>query len=386
MPITSPLVRGIRAWWPRAATLLLAAAALATMSSATNEPAKSTGPWEVHEVLTGAAVPTNDVPPSLRGTYDWYLFANHCHSGYSRDSSADLAELMAGAAARGADAFSLNDHGTYEGCDDPAFQQIGDMIPICGEEWSGVQGGSDAPHAVVLNVPSTMPHMTGWPIADMIEEVHAAGGSVIANHPFMIGLGWPEDRLSPGIDGVEVWNGTGAFARNSLALAWWQEHLAEGRRITGMGGTDIHEASRNALAPCNYVLARSPNPDDIQDAVNEGRVGISKNETGPRVYLWADLDGALPYDIPMGTNIELASAADVYVRVRVTGGEGEAISLHIHDRQIWSGNVNADPWELRASARLGPQRRTLLRAELRSGPRNGLDALSNPIYVNYPAD
>lgn len=343
----------------------------------------------------GAEVPADvqwqieaiSVSPGSEAAADlqWFRLATHCHSGYSRDSDADLATLLQSAVDRGADAFVVNDHGTYAACDDPVFLSQESLVTICGQEWSGIEGGApDPPHAGIFNVPSSSPIMTGWPIEEMVAETHAAGGAVIAHHPFMRGLGWPEERLAPGIDAVEVWNGTGFLARNPQALAWWQTHLQEGRRITGVGGTDLHVATGNPLAPCNHLLARSVAPEDLRAAIVAGRVSVSDSEWGPRVALWADADGSGEFAVPMGANVKLTEPTRVTIRAEVLGGAGMRISLHTHRGLLWEGDVPSDAWALRASARLTPSLRTFLRAEIRSGGREDLEGLSNPIYLNFP--
>jgi hypothetical protein len=173
---------------------------------------------------------------------------------------------------------------------------------------------------------------------------------------------------------------------NQKAVRWWQDHLEEGRRLVAIGGSDVHYIGLNSLYPCNYVLAASNQPDDIQAAIDEGRLGISKDQDGPRVFAWADADGDLEYETPMGANLSVTSRKRIGVRVTVKNGNGRTLFLYTHQGVIWSKQVDSDDWELRASAMLDASSRTFLRAELRASDNNYMKSMTNPIYVNYVDD
>ncbi|MAE71208.1 MAG: hypothetical protein CME06_12175 [Gemmatimonadetes bacterium] len=374
---------------PRISTsiALLAAATASAIGPASIEsaPEDLATPFLRIDAVFGDATRADSPLCPTAESFDWYLLANHCHSEYSHDSSTDLELLLWETALRGADAMVLTDHRTYAGCSDDEFQPVLDMVPICGQEWGS------SPHAGIIHVPADTDPMDGYSIPDMIDGVTAAGGTIVANHPFFDGDPWPEERLSAGIDVIEVWNGpwwwgTEAASKNQQAARWWQDHLEEGRRVSAIGGSDKHYVGLNPLYPCNYVYAASNQAEDIQDAIEAGRLGISRDESGPRVFLWADADGGLDYDLPMGSNISVTTPSRIYIRVPVKNGEGEKLFLYTHQGIVWSGTVDSANWELRASGVVEAGARAFVRAELRGTRTNYMKSMTNPIFANFPEE
>ena len=311
-----------------------------------------------------------------------FLFANHCHSELSHDSATPVAVLLSQAALHGASAINVTDHRTLTQCSDDDFHPFLGVYPMCGEEW-----GSDG-HAGLLNMPPDGDPMDGWTIPDMVLEATAQGATIVANHPFYEGDPWPEERVSEGIEGIEVWNGPwwwmlAATLPNQQATRWWQDHLEEGRRIFAIGGSDVHYVGLNPLRPCNYVLAEGPEPEAIQRAVEAGRLGISEDEKGPRAFLWADADGDGEYETPMGTDLEVASPTWIGIRIAVKKGKGDQLFLYTREGLVHSTKVDHKSWELRLAARVDATTRDFLRIELRGTLTNTMKSMTNPIYVNY---
>ena len=353
-----------------------------------DEPAPAThsngegAEFSFHGVLRGSAAPNPETGPTTATADEWFLFANHCHSAKSHDSFTPISVLLSQAALHGASSIAVTDHRTLAQCSDPDFYPQLGVYPICGEEW-----GSEG-HAGLLNLPPDADPMDGWPLAEMVAEATALGASVIANHPFFDGDPWPEGRVSPGINGIEVWNGPWwwrqkAAVPNQRAVGWWQDHLEEGRRIFAIGGSDVHYVGLNPLFPCNYVLAAGPEPDLIQAAVEAGRMGISVDEDGPRTFLWADIDGDAEYEIPMGTNVAITSPTRLRIRIAVKKGKGDRLYLYTREGIVHSRRVDTAVWELRISALVDENTRDFIRVELRAGRTNYMRSLTNPIYVNY---
>jgi len=207
---------------------------------------------------------------------EFRAFFNHIHTIYSTDNPGwedfkpSVAEVVARAdqvaASLGMEAVvTITDHRTIEGCSDPGFAPVGLAVPMKGEEW----GGSG--HAGVLNF-SGDTRITEYSGEDryelMVEEAHARGGFVIANHPRP--GDWETDRRL-GVDAIEVWNTLVWSTKNELALDWWHHLLAAGERITGVAGSDSHFRFLPIESPFNLVWCEGSQPDDMEQGLRDGR-------------------------------------------------------------------------------------------------------------------
>ena len=310
---------------------------------------------------------------------EWYRFANHTHSEYSHDSETPVGLLIWSAGSHGAKSISITDHRTMEACLDPHFQTIYGCTPICGEEWGGGSG-----HAGLINMEYGDP-MEGWTVEEMIPEALSRGATIIVNHPFDTGTPWPHAPfLHEGIRGIEIWNGPWVWIDNQSAVNWWQDVMAEGRMVFGIGGSDVHYYPLNPLLPCNYVLSASSEPDDIQAGVDAGRISISMNEKKTTCFMWCDSDLNGSYETVLGDNIAVQAQKKIRFKIEIFLGEGLKLNLHtsqgnFHSRTVGSGN----PWTMVVAATVGPQTKDFLRLEVRKGLLGNMWAITNPIFVNY---
>jgi hypothetical protein len=129
-------------------------------------------------------------------------------------------------------------------------------------------------------------------------ELRRQGGIFSVAHPFVIGdplcsgCEWEYFNLDPAqIDTLEIWSGSwhqGAIF-NWRAIAWWNQLLNEGHRITGVVARDVHRLSQfNQDDTANtYVRAYNCTQTEILNSLRRGEVQIS---TGPllTVKLLAD--------------------------------------------------------------------------------------------------
>lgn len=333
------------------------------------------------EVLNEGPAPE---PVPLPAGLAWYWFANHTHTEYSSDSSCPLERRIRGAAALGADAISITDHGNNDACSDPMFQTLDGCVPMCGEEW-----GSDFEGDVgLLNF--TGPSIGGGTLDQMIAIAESRGATIIANHPFVGSEPWLHEDLHFGIDGVEVWTSfLYLFTGYQAAIDWWHGFAVNGRRVFGIAGSDDHYDSLTTLMPCNYTLAASPQPDDIQDAVEAGHMTLCSDANIERCLLWCDANGDGAYELTMGDNLAITSAADIRFRIEAYAAQGDTLQVFTKQGIVQTLTVGeGDPWRIDFTASVDRKTKDFVRAEIRreENVQNPLASLTNPIYINYTSD
>lgn len=335
-------------------------------------------PMNLQVVTAGPAVQGVPVPPG----YGWYRFANHNHTVYS-DGNATVAQIIQKAADEGADAVSILDHRTQGACSDPDFSVIDGCVPMCGEEW-GWNG-----HLGMLNMAPGDP-MADWSLEQAIPEALSRGATLVVHHPKTLGGDpWPYEDLHLGILGIEVWNSPSyLFGSGIEAVAWWDGLLRKGRMIFPLGGSDLHSISGNPLTPCNYVLASSPEPDALQQALEAGRIAVLADKDAARCLLWCDADNDGEFELPMGASVLVTGERTLRFRLEVYQGQGRALAVITRAGQVDTLTVGeGNPWYADIETTAGPTTKDFLRVEIPhpEDVLNPMDCVTNPIYVNYTA-
>lgn len=360
------------------ATVLLVCLAGAVWAVPSFTP-KTYVPMSLQVVDEGPAV--QEVPPPAG--HAWYKFANHIHTTYS-DGDATVAQCIQRSAANGADAVSILDHRTQGACSDPEFTIIDGCVPMCGEEW-GWNG-----HLGMLNMDPGDP-MAGWTLEQAIPEALARGATLVVHHPKTLGGDpWPYEDLHPGIRGIEVWNSPSyLFGSGAESTAWWNSLLSKGCVAFAIGGCDTHAASGNTLTPCNYVLAASPQPDDLQQGIEAGRIAVLADKDSPRCLIWCDANHDGTFEAPLGALVLATESGTLRFRIEVYSGQGRQLQIMnseglAHALTIGEGN----PWRVDIETPAGPNTKDYLRAEIPDPETvlNPMDCITNPIYVNYTPD
>ncbi len=358
--------------------LALAGLLCGTVAAAPYSPAVRT-PLILEE--EGAGPAGEGVP--LPAGHSWYLFANHTHTSYSSDSSTLLSDRIGLAGTEGADAVSITDHGNLEACSAPAFVETNGCIPMCGEEW-----GSDVDGDAGLLNPTAGPNIGGAALEDMIPQALARGATIIANHPFISSEPWTREDLHLGISGIEVWTTMlYAVSGGDAAVAWWNGFLSKGRIVFCIGGSDNHTTSYMSLRPCNYVLAESAYPDDLQESIEAGRISISSEKDGGWCQVWAD-PGLTGQFVPMGSNLHIAGNQSIRFRLDAYNAAGLTLNVITATGSAHSYTIGeGDPWRVDFVAAANSATKDFVRAEIRTGNiAYPVESISNPIYVNYTPD
>jgi hypothetical protein len=255
----------------------------------------------------------------------------HNHTPYS-DGELYHADLAAAAAKAGLDFLITTDHNVYVGgvdrwMDFPGGRRV---LVLAGEEIHHQNRIPQKNHLLAVGVRTDLSRFAPEP-QTLIDAVRDAGGAAFLAHPYdpasplvhEAALGW--DTLDVrGFSGLEIWNYMSEFKslfRNRLemlfyaffpsagilgpdvqTLALWDRFLAEGRRVSAVGGPDAHGHSyslgplRKVIFPYEYLfraVTLHVLVDKVAgDAVADGRAIAEALKTG---------SGWVAYDLPKPT-------------------------------------------------------------------------------------
>lgn len=159
------------------------------------------------------------------------------------------------------------------------------------------------------------------------ESAHAQGVLFSINHPTNYTCcSWkPDDGMN---DAVEVWNGTHRTVSWDYGAThkFWQNALLEGRKMTAVGGSDVHYLNGKTSSiytvgnPTTWVYAESATRQGILDGIKAGRVSISYAPDAPRVELWADGDGNGSFETLSGGTLSPGSR-NLQIRIGDAAGK-----------------------------------------------------------------
>jgi len=192
----------------------------------------------------------------------------HVHTPYS-DGTALHADVAEAASRAGLDFVIVTDHNVWV---DGVERYYDDVLLLVGEELHDVRRRPQANHLLAFNAETELAPLASN-VQELIDHVGQAGGFCYVAHPFERGspvqagldpIPW-EAWDADGYTGLELWNYMSEFKgllRNrALAVLYalypglgirgpyratldkWDELLADGRRISAIGGADAHGES-----------------------------------------------------------------------------------------------------------------------------------------------
>ncbi|MGO1071887.1 CehA/McbA family metallohydrolase [Lysobacter sp. CA199] len=358
------------------------------------------------------AIPEALAGKPLRAQAGWYRGDLHMHSGHSDGSCATQSGakapcplfLTAQAASRqGLDFIAVTEHNTVSHLPElralqPHFDRL---LLMPGIEITTFQGhanvfGTYAP--VDFRVGSAaVPDWNAVLRAIQARGTPAGGPLVSINHPIRpsdercMGCGWtpsPAADLSR-VQMVEVVNGGDADTPGS-GIAFWQRELNAGHRLTGVGGSDNHDAPTQAEEPfgasrigrpTTAVHARELSMPAILDGLRAGNVFVDVRGSKDRALeLWARYGGR---EVAMGGELEVRAGADVEVSAKVGNVAGGRIEVVVDGLPV---ALIAQPAVASAQQRFDFRWRSdgarhWLRVDVRDA-QGRLALVGNPIYFN----
>src|ERR1700730_4707071 len=254
---------------------------------------------------TDSPVVSTFSPAPLRAAPAWYRGDLHMHDAHSdgsclsqsgRKVPCPLYKTVEDAARRGLDFIAISDHNTTSHYDamrelQPYFDKL---LLIPAREITTFQG-----HANVYGTTEFIDfRLTSAYVPDinqLLKRVQDLHGVFSINHPGLpsgelcMGCGWtvPNTDFSR-VTAIEVVNGNLAEGPGS-GISLWQEQMNNGFRLTGIGGSDNHDAdlpsdARSAVGrPTTVVYSPVLSEHAILDAIRAGRVFIDAEGTRDRV-------------------------------------------------------------------------------------------------------
>jgi len=322
----------------------------------------------------------------------WYLSSFHAHSTYS-DGQLSVHDLLQSALANGARFYAITDHDNLWQCVDTAFHEVDGLWPIRGEEWT-----TDSGHANVLGLvgQDAIEHGSIW---QMIDDATYRGGLVQINHPTdAIVQEWTHyPILDPGVDMIEIFNSLTIFPpadgesvspySDRRSVAWWQDLLAAGATIAGIGNSDYHGTypGEHPMKSCSRVFSPAQEVDSVLKYAKLGNVMVCGAPDDSRLYIYADTNANNSWDLVMGDNFRVkAGTRTLRYRVDVNNaGIGDVVRVLdktgvVYSHVILLGGDYYYDWE----TTYAPADTDFVRAELLIA---GLDyeTCTNPIYINH---
>jgi hypothetical protein len=241
----------------------------------------------------------------LRATPAWYRGDLHLHDGHSdgsclsqsgRKVPCPLYRTVESAVRRGLDFIAISDHNTTSQFDamrelQPYFDNL---LLMPAREITTFQGhGNVYGTTEFIDFRLTSSYVPN--ITQLLKRVQELDGVFSINHPGLpsgetcMGCGWtvPHADFSR-VTAIEVVNGDLAEGPGS-GISFWQEQLNKGLRITGLGGSDNHDADlppnvRSAVGrPTTVIYARALSERAILDAIRAGHAFIDVEGTKDRI-------------------------------------------------------------------------------------------------------
>lgn len=340
----------------------------------------------------------------LRNGPAWYRGDLHMHNAHSDGSCLSqsgqkvpcpLYKTVEAAADRKLDFIAITDHNTISQYNDmrelqPYFDKL---LLIPGREITTFQG-----HANVFGPTSFIdfrlasPHVPN--INQMLQQVQDLHGLFSINHPgspsgaACMGCGWtvPDTDYSR-VTSIEAING-GSLDGPRSGIPFWQDKLNKGYRITGVGGSDNHDAdypphTRSAIGhPTTVVYAANLSERAILEGIRAGHVFIDIEGTSNRGLEFSAQAGAAT--AAMGDAMQAQAGQSVKFSIKMTelkGAHPEVVQDGAFAALVDAAPVQGEE-ETRSFDYTSDGKRHWLRINMRSGDGSLLIA-GNPIYLNF---
>jgi hypothetical protein len=320
--------------------------------------------------------------PVLNKQPGWYRGDLHCHTHHS-DATGSLADLVAAGRAQGLDFLAVTEHNTTSHLLHlPAHFDSGLLllpgIEITTERGHANAWGIERWHDFRCETPAQM--------AQVLADVRSTGALISVNHPKEFGPPWTfggEEEF----DCLEVWQAPW-FVFNDQSLGLWDRLLRAGHRITGVGGSDVHQTPLGSEErypvvgqPSTWVYAEELSVAALLAGIKAGHVFISEDPSGPKLFLTAETEDSQQQKVRMGDELRVPLGTNVHLCCVVEGGRGCELRIRSAESDA-KVLIEGDPYRHEWRARIEAD--TFYRAEVHAEPvshQAGVRALSNPIYV-----
>lgn len=281
----------------------------------------------------------------------------HIHTTAS-DGKLSAYEIGVLAKSRGLDFVALANHNNFS--ENFSLPHIDGLTFVPAVEWTHYKGHMNF-FGVANPFENSFVANTKEEVQDLISNARSKGAVISVNHPkcrFCPYL-WEDESA---FDMVEIWNGP-MRKTNTDGIKWWTEMLCKGRKLPAVGGSDFHRPKDLARLgnPVTGVYSKSPAPDDILDAIKNGRCFVSEGVDGAKINLKYG-------ELSMGDTAEYSSDIPL-----VTESNAKALVL-VTDKGERKINLIDGKAEIKLEK--------VKFAYVKALKRNIIKAISNPIYFD----
>jgi hypothetical protein len=318
--------------------------------------------------------PAPDTAPGKDRGHAWYRGDGHLHTVHS-DGRRTPAELAAAARAAGLDFFVSTEHNTATASLQWGEHAGEDLLIVNGEEVTTRSGHWPAwglPAGIWIDWRYRADDRGGF--RRFADQVHDAGGLVVAAHPFAPCFACSWEFSYELADVVEVWNGPWT-PDDEAAVTAWDSLLRGGRFVPAVGNSDAHNPDQVVALPHNVVLADGLRPRRLLDGFRAGRNWIAESAAVSLSYTATDGERTAG----IGGRLRVGTGTEVTFEVTVGGVPGTSVRLLNQNGPQWSEPVGESG---SATVRWKTQSRysTWVRAEVRRA--DAMVALTNPIFLD----
>jgi hypothetical protein len=312
----------------------------------------------------------------------WYRGDLHCHTHHS-DATGSLADLAAAGRTQGLDFLAVTEHNTTSHLPHLPAHSGGGLLLLPGIEITTERGhanawGIERWHEFRCETPAQM--------AQVLADVRSTGALISVNHPKEFGPPWTFGGEGT-FDCLEVWQAPW-FVFNDQSLGLWDRLLRAGHRITGVGGSDVHQPAQGSEEdhlvvgqPCTWVYAEALSVPALLAGIQGGHVFISEAPSGPKLFLTAETEGSPRQRARMGDELRVPLGTNVHLSCVVEGARGCKLRIHSAESSA-TVPIERDPHRHEWQAWIEAD--TFYRVEVLAEPVSqdaGIRALSNPIYI-----
>jgi len=343
-------------------------------------------------------------PAPINNKAGWYRGDLHMHTAHSdgscKSQSGGLVpcpvfKTVEAAVSRGLDFIAITDHNTISHYDamrelQPYFDRL---LLIPGREVTTFEG-----HANVFGTVEFIDFRLGGEhvpnAAALLQQVGDLHSLISINHPMApsgencMGCGWTAPSTDfAHVQAVEAVNAGLSKGRYS-GIPFWESQLSRGFRLTGIGGSDNHDAERpldkagSIGYPTTVVYAASLSEKDILTGIRAGHVFVdllgSKDRSLEMSAKTGNLAAAMgdSMSAPAGTSIELSIHA-----THVAGMKVEVIEDGHPLSSFTSPDIKQDD-EVKTLVVPSDGTKHWIRANVVSSAGEIL-LLGNPVYLNF---
>lgn len=338
----------------------------------------------------------------LRKGPAWFRGDLHMHTAHSDGQCANQSGdkvpcpvflTVEAAARRGLDFIAISDHNTTSQYDamrelQPYFDKV---LLIPGREITTFYG-----HMNLIGTTSYLDFRVGGrSVPDtntLLRNAQRLGAVVSINHPeaptgeLCMGCGWtPKNGVDMGmITAVEAVNG-GSELDGTYGVPFWDKRLDEGHRLTGIGGSDNHNALSapdrpSAVGnPTTVIYATELSTPAILAGIRAGHVFVDATASSNRLLTMTGETAQATAQ--MGDSLEAAGKTSIDFEVHETGADKGKISL-VEDGRVLAVTATSNKTGTLLTHWTSDGRRHWFRPEV-DGPDGKLWMIGNPIYINW---